>query len=144
MCKKNAVSVSRFSLSRNSYSKENINTKINATLVELGFESNYNNINSDWHVYKTYNSNIRVCDNVIEFLDFIEADINVYETPDTYEIEIQQFAGNISEIELFVRIKSAFLEITKEQTSFAKHIFLYMIMIKKIIISVLTFIGCFI
>ena len=145
MCKNKmnafALAPVQFSLSKTAVSMEVIRTTIDEKLKELGFESNYNNIDSDWHVYKTYSSDILVSENVIEFFDFIEADIYVYDRGDEYIIEVKKYAGNISEIELYVTLKRAFLadlpvEGTGNLNLFSKHFAI----LKQILLSILAFI----
>jgi len=129
----------QFTVSKKTVSKEILRTKIDEKLKELGFESNYNNINSDWHVYKAYTSDILVTDNVIEFFDFIEADINVYDRGEEYVVEVNRYAGNISEIELYFSLKQSFLPIEETGSIFSKR-FAY---IKHIIMSILSILAFF-
>jgi hypothetical protein len=145
MTNENTVASRNFRVSKQSFSKEEIHTKVNGTLVELGFESNYNNINSDWHVYKTYNSNIFVVgENIIEFSDFIEADINIYDKDAFYEIEINKYDGNISDVELFHVLHTSFSEVNHKESSSSSSSLVSWSFIVRMILSVLSFLGCFI
>lgn len=145
MTNENTVASRNFRVSKQAFSKEEIHTKVNGTLVELGFESNYNNINSDWHVYKTYNSNIFVVgENIIEFSDFIEADINIYDKDAFYEIEINKYGGNISDVELFHVLHTSFSEVNHKESSSSSSSLVSWSFIVRMILSVLSFLGCFI
>jgi len=145
MCNKNLNTLDsvQFAISKQTVSMDVIRETINKKLAELGFESNFNNINSDWHVYKAYNSDVLVTDNVIEFFDYIEADINLYDRGDEYVVEVKRYGGNISEVELYVTLRQAFLEgshVDGGKTMFSKH-FAYL---KHVLLSILAFLFLFI
>ena len=145
MCNKNLNTLDsvQFAISKQTVSMDVIRETINKKLAELGFESNFNNINSDWHVYKAYNSDVLVTDNVIEFFDYIEADINLYDRGDEYVVEVKKYGGNISEVELYVTLRQAFLEgshVDGGKTMFSTH-FAYL---KHVLLSILAFLFLFI